>query len=191
MKQLFFIVIFIFLVFVFAIYVLWPQYKEFSVLDRKVGQMEENLAQTKGYYESLVALKEKLKNYEIALEKIDSALPKTNNLPSLFNVLSQKVLSSGLVLKSVSPAKATNKVLAASQDGSVEGQNIPPALNPAIQESYVNLEILGPVSAFEDFLRSLEKSARLIEVQELSLSKSENAKDKFPSFSLLLKTYSY
>lgn len=189
MKQLFIIVIAIFLVFVFSIYVLRPQYKEFSALDRKVRQMEENLSQAKDYYEGLVVLNEKLESYQIALEKIDSALPQKNNLPSLFNILSQKVLASGLVLKSVSPAKTTSK--ASLQPGLTDGQDAALALNPAIQESFVSLEILGPVVALEDFLRSIEKSARLIEVQKISLSKSENAKDKFPSFSLLLKTYSY
>ena len=60
----------------------------------------------------------------------------------------------------------------------------------AIKEINMSLSLSGTYSAFKDFLRALEGSSRMIEVENISFSASEKISEPI-SFSVRIKTHSY
>ncbi|MBM3257972.1 MAG: hypothetical protein FJZ05_02040, partial [Candidatus Nealsonbacteria bacterium] len=80
---------------------------------------------------------------------------------------------SGLVLESISPFT----VAAVSSMTNVK-------------EISMSLKVSGSYSALKSFLAVLEKSARLIEIEDISFSSPTNNQDLF-SFSLKVKIHSY
>jgi len=100
-------------------------------------------------------------------------LPKEIDLPRMYDFFQKEASSAGLVLKNESfTAGAIQK----------EG--------PALRENGFNLEVVGSYAALKNFLASMEKSARVIEVERISFSSPEKKESVF-SFSLSVKFYSY
>lgn len=151
---------------------LWPKYKEVKLLEKDITAKETELQQEDQYFSSLKKLKEELKQYQETLSKIDSALPNNPSLPSFLNFIQKESSQSGLILKDMSPFTS-----------SLSGEN------PEIKETRMSLTLEGSYSSFKDFLSLLEKSARIIEVENISFSSSE--KDSPFVFNLKIKFHSY
>ncbi len=137
---------------------------------------EEKRAEIRGREEYLSNLKktaEDLKNYQIQLSKINSALPSDLELEVLLDFLQKASSQSGLVLKDIKP-----QLTQPSPD--LEG----------IKESELTLAVSGVYSSFKNFLSVLEMTARLIEVKSISFS-STPEKEGPQDFNLKIKVYSY
>ena len=159
--------------------ILWPKFQELKIIQKNIEEKKAELQSKKEYFSKLNEIKIELGKYEEELSKINSALPENPSLPTFFNFLQKTSSQTGLVLKevgafSVSPSKDF----------------------PNLQETTLSLKLLGSYSSFKDFLSTLEKSARLIETENISFSSpeakpgAEEEKEPF-AFNLKLKTYSY
>jgi len=104
--------------------------------------------------DNLTGTAENLKNYQIQLSKIDSALPDTPELPALFDFLQKSASQSGLVLKGLEATSGTQ-----AEEG--------------LRETRLNLLLIGSYTSFKNFLSVLEYSSRLIETESLTFSSSE------------------
>jgi len=160
-----------FLTLVLGIFLVWPEYQELKGLKSKITEKEGELQTLKEHFLELDDLSKNLKQYEVELSKIDSALPDGFDLPSLLNYLQEAASGTGLILKSFSPVSST-------------------PFKGKIKEFRLSLGFSGSYSAFKNFLSSLEKSARLIEVENISFS-SPLGEEKPFDFSLGIKVYSY
>ncbi len=158
--------------FVFWLAILWPKYQDFRALDKMIGEKEEELQQEEQYFSNLNQIKTELENYEEALSKINSAFPDDPSLPALFSFLQKASSQSGLILKGISPF------------ASYISESM-----PNIKETQFSLQVSGSYSSFKEFVSILEKSARKIEVENISFFSPKEG--SLFLFNLGLKIHSY
>ncbi len=152
--------------------ILWPRFQDLREIQAEMGRVSGELQYQEQYFSQLADIQEQFKNYEEKLSKINSALPNDPSLASLFNFLQKASSQSGLILKGISPFTASYS----------EG-------NPSLRKTQFSLELSGSYPSFKEFLSAIEKSARLIEVENISFSTPKEG-DTF-TFNLRIKVYSY
>lgn len=165
----FYIVIFFSLSFFLIIFLIFPKYQNLNSLKKEIFEKEDELSSQEKYFETLRETSEELKKYEDSLSKVDTALPKNPSLPELLNFIQKTSSQSGLSLKGISPAVTSP----------LEGE---------IKETRINFLLVGSYSDFKNFLSILEKSARLIDIENFSFS---SPKEGQFNFNLAIKVYSY
>lgn len=150
----------------------WPQYQNLREVRLKIQEKKAELQYKEEHFSNLRKISEEVKNYEPELLKINSALPQTPSLPSLFNFLSKTAVQNGLVFKNIG-----SFVVAPSKE------------KAGIKEVSLDIAVAGSYPAFKNFLSALEKTARFIEVENIGFS-SPQEKELF-SFNLRIKAHSY
>lgn len=151
-------------------FLIFPNYQNLTFLKKEISQKEADLSAQEKYFQDIQNITEELKKYETAISKIDSALPAGLFLPELLNLIQVKASQSGLALKGIGPAA------------------IVPAGEKGLKEIKVDLILIGNYSDFKNFLSILEKSARLIEIENISFSSLAEGP---LTFNLTIKVYSY
>jgi len=155
-----------------GVLLLWPRFQDLRTIQAAFENISEEIQYQEQYFSQLADIQNKFKDYEEKLFKIDSALPNDPSLASLFNFLQKASSQSGLILKGISP-------LAVSYSEK----------NPNLRKTQFSLEVSGSYSAFKEFLSTVERSARMIEVENVSFS-TPNEGDTI-TFNLRIKVYSY
>ncbi len=163
----------LFIVLVLGFYLVAPEYQEFRDSQLELSKKEAEFEGREAYFLEVANTFRKLKIYEDELEKIDSALPASPSLASLIYFLQKKSAETGLILQAANLRKISS--IAKTSD---------------IKETRFYLEFFGSYFAFKNFLSSLEKSARLIEVESVSFASLKDTDETYP-FKLIIKTYSY
>lgn len=173
------IIIGLILLLALGIAVIFPKYQNLNLLQLKVKEKEAELQSEKEYFSNLSEISEKLKKYEESLSKINSALAAEPRLPALFNFLQTAASQNGLVLKKIAPTLPSPLKEELVEEGwSLE-----------IRETGINLAVAGSYSSFKNFLSTLEKTARMIELESISFSTVEEVGPI--NFNLRIKVYSY
>ena len=150
----------------------FPIFQKFRETQAEIKIKETDLENNQEYLAALNDMYSKFEELKPQLSKIDSALPKEPSLPNFLDFIQKTVGENGLVLTEISFSEAK-----------------PIQEKEKIKETSLELNITGKYSAFKNLLLSLEKSARLIEVANISFS-SENL-EEVPSFDLTIKVHSY
>jgi len=131
------------------VFVVWPKYQELQDLNEKVAQQRINLEKSEKYISNLEDLDSRLKDHKGQLEKIEMALPSEAGLPSLLNFVYQTSKDTNLNFKRV---------------GSI---STPPSKED-VKRAEVNITLVGSYKAFRSFVRTIEESARVIDVKKAS-----------------------
>ena len=173
MKKSFSIPILLFVVLLLLIYLVWPQYQEFKDLKNQVDEKQAELSETEKYLSELSQISEKLSNYQDSLVKIESALPQDSSLSSLLSFFQKESSENGLLLKNVNPTERKRK-------------EEPKGILAKVKETYISLNLTGTYPSLKGFLESLEKSSRLIEVENISI---DAAKEELPEYDILIKVH--
>lgn len=168
MKQALFGIILLFIVFLLGVYLVAPKYTQVRTLQKEVAKEELVLQQKQGYFSILQKISEGSKTHKEVLEKIQAALPEEFSLPSLLNFLQSKAAENGLILKNIG--------------------EVVPLPSAKIKEGGLHLVLRGTLPSFENFLKGLEKSSRLIEVETISLKQTGV---EMPEFNLLIKVRAF
>lgn len=155
-----------------GIFLVWPNYLKFQNFQQQIKNKETELQYLEEYYQDLADLSEKLKGYQEELSKIDSALPESPDLPSFANFFQKTASENGLILKSLGSFSIN-----------------PLAQKTEIKEISFSPELSGSYSSFKNFLKALEKSSRMIEVENISFSSPKEG--EIFDFKLEIKTHSY
>lgn len=180
MKKSFFIPILFFLCLLLIAFLVLPKYRLLKDLKEELKVQNSNFQQEKAYFQKIEEAADKLKNYQDSLAKIEIALPPTPSLPTLLDYLQKVARQSGLLLSMMSPGAQ------AAVGQAPEGEQAP-SLN--LKKSGVALGLVGSYEGFKEYLRALERSARIIEVQSVSVEPGEE--DGLLEFALQLTVYSY
>jgi Tfp pilus assembly protein PilO len=175
MLVIFLIVVNLLLIFFLVV----PKYTEFMSLRQKLGERQAEFDGKYNYYAEVSQKARELQANKEAIDKIDSALPTNVSFGDLVYFLQKKSAEDGLVIKNFQLVKST-------------------VINPQsnIKEIIISLNLLGSYSAFKNFISSLEKSARLFELPNISFSSISSGSagalqgQSYP-FILTIKTYSY
>jgi Tfp pilus assembly protein PilO len=170
------VIIYIFIIFLClilgVIFFGWPEYKNFNNLKLQIEERKAELENKNKYFSELNSISLKLKEYGSDLSKIDSALPTTSIVPDVINFLAEKSSQNGLILEKVKLDKIS-----------------PLEKDSKIQKISLTLSLSGFYPALRSFVYSLQKSAKLIEVDSIMFSESQPG--GIFSFNLRIKTYSY
>ncbi|KKP32966.1 MAG: hypothetical protein A2312_02405 [Candidatus Staskawiczbacteria bacterium RIFOXYB2_FULL_32_9] len=158
----------------------FPKYVEFKNLQTEVALKEAEYNAKYAYYAEILNISNELERRKESLNKIDTALPDITSLAPLVYFLQKKTSESGLIVKDLFFTKAS----------AISAKD-------AVKEVSFSLNINGNYSALKNFLFSLEKSASLFEVINISFGSSPNliggANKSMQNHSFLLeiKTHSY
>lgn len=157
---------------IFGVVLLLPKFQYSGVILKSLKNKEAEIQYKEKYFSEINQISTELEKYQTELSKIDSALPFDPSLPSLLDFLQKASSQSGLVLKGISP------IITA-----------PSEVFTNLKETKFSIVVAGSYSSFKEFLLVLEKSARLIEVEDISFSFPEQ-KESF-DFNLRIKVYNY
>jgi len=187
MKNYSFYTLIIFLLSLFLIsFLIFPKYQKFNSLKKEILEKERELSSQGEYFETLQKTSEELKKYETSLSKIGAALPKNLSLPELLNFMQKASSQSGLFLKEISPA-----LTAPLEKSAPEGQASPNTVGRGeIKETRINFLLVGSYPDLKNFLFILEKSSRLIDIENVSFSLPKE-KEGPSNFAITIKVYSY
>lgn len=149
----------------------WPQLQEFFSLKEELKAKESQLEEKKEYFSRLKEHEEKLKDYSEELEKIDYALPDKPSPPAIFSFFQQLCSVNGLVLENISAQKLSD-----ADKGS-----------GSLKDFGFSATVSGSYDNFKDFLDTLYKNSRIIDVETVSFkSPSEGS---FFEIGLNLRTH--
>ena len=165
------------LVLIIGLVLFFPKYQDFRFVKLQLNTKEKEILDKQEYFSEIDRISEKLKEYPGELAKIDSALPFNPSLPFLFDFFQKISSQNGLILKNISGGYASSSSSSSSS-------------SPSIKEIKISLSLSGSYPAFKNFLTSLEKSARLIEVESISFSFFPETGSAV-SFNVIVKTHSY
>jgi len=162
---------------------LWPQYQDLQSLHQEIKNKQDELQKTNDFFANLAKAKTELQNYSSEdLAKLDAALPKdpSNYLPALFNYLQTTAGQTGLAFKEISGV-----TISQSKE------------RPSLREVVFNVQLVGSYASLKNWLSQINKSARIIEVENISFAfekssaeKTKGAPESF-TFKIKLKTFSY
>jgi len=157
-------------------------------LQSQIEIKEQELKEKQEYFAGIQTISDNLVQYQEFLDKIEQSLPQKVSLASLLSFFQGRALGSGLVMEDLSPSQASQK--ASSQRVSAGEQ-----VEEKIKETGFRLSVVGSFASFENFLRTLEKSSRLIEIASVTFEDGEVSEEGEGAvnfeFDLVLKVYSY
>ncbi|PIP24809.1 MAG: hypothetical protein COX34_02195 [Candidatus Nealsonbacteria bacterium CG23_combo_of_CG06-09_8_20_14_all_36_12] len=172
MRKPLFITITFLLIVAISFGLILPSFEKFKTLSFKVQQKEKELKELEDYLSHLQKISLQLKEFSPQLAKIDQALTADAYLPNLFVFLQGTSAENGARLDDI-------KI---SRTGSLKEKEY-------LQEREINLKLSGFYPNFKNFLSALEKSARLIGINNISFS--TKSPKEIPHFDLTIKVYSY
>lgn len=189
-KKLLIAIIIFGLSFVIGLVFCFPKFQQMRAAQQQLTSKEAELEEKKAYFEEIDILSEKLKQYPKELAIIDFALPDDFSLPFLFDFFEKIISKNGLSLTNISQSSVSQSSPRSSRS-SVEQENLEDAeLGNKLKESRTILSLTGSYSSFKNFLYYMEKSARLIEVENASFSLPQEEGSTI-NFNLRVKTNSY
>ena len=173
-----------------AFFVILPEYEALNSKNLQVEEKKSEFKKINDYFEDLSLQNEELEKYELEIAKIDSALPDNPSMPSVFYFIQNTAEENEISLTEVNMGYSRIK------EGIEESEILD------IKENRFSVSVVGSYSSFKDFLSVLEKSARLIEIEEIyfsSFGKTEattelivfSPSEDIFSFDLEMKVYSY
>jgi len=184
MSRLIFIFLGIVAIIAIGFFLIWPKYQKLESLKIDIENKELELRQTEDYFAKLERTAEDLKEYQDQLSKIDLALPNDSSFAaiSLINFVGNASDTNGLILKKLKSFSITSPKLPAQASG------VPAQPQSKVKDVSVDFEVSGSYFALKNFIQTLENSAKIIEVENLSFSVE---KEEVPSIDLKIKTFSY
>jgi Tfp pilus assembly protein PilO len=176
--------------FVIGLVFSFPKFQQMRVAQKQLESKETELEEKKAYFKEIDILSEKLKEHPEELAIVDFALPDDFSLPFLFDFFEKIISRNGLSLTNISQSSSPQSSSRSSRSSAIEENLEETEPGDKLGEGRTNLSLAGSYSSFKNFLYSVEKSARLIEVENtyFSLSQDESTAIKF---NIRVRTNSY
>jgi len=195
-------------------YYLWlPEYNRFEDARLTLEAKKAQIASAEEHFSKLRNLSRRLEEHQDEIEKIDSALPVEFSISALFDFIQKNSSKNGLILEEIhlddsslsglgktAPVENASPVEQTGQQGDAQQGDIPRESKNIINEIPFSISVFGSYSGFKDFITSVYKNARIIEVDSIDFSSDYDAeaaemgavegKDLF-IFNLNLKTHHY
>lgn len=151
-----------------------PRYEEMVWARQRLSAQKEALRAEEARLAELTAIRQRLLQQSAALEKASSSLPLYPDAMSIFLFVRTKAGENGLM---VSGAPSVSTEYITGRSGSA-----------GIRSVEMGISLAGPYPALRGFVRSLESSARLIRVTNIS---SREGEDGGPTHQLTLEAFYY
>lgn len=199
MKKAIFLPIFSFLIFAAVLYGLVPPLSKAQSLAGVLAKQIIALQETKDYFANLQAAAEQLDQNSGILANVAEALPTEFFLPSLMGFFQTTAAESGLLLRDFNYSETGSE----TGSGTITQEKSAPAdvsANSFIKTTSFNLTLNGSMASFQNFLKNLETSSRLLDVERINFQAPSEAqvsagqgsnKNSDSDFVISVKTYSY
>ena len=194
MKKAIFLPILLFLIFIAILYGLISPLSRARLLASELKKQTIALQETKDYFTNLQAAAEQLDQNPGILANVAEALPVEFFLPSLMGFFQTISAENGLLLRDFNYSET---------GGAIMPENSAPTTttnNSFIKTTAFNLTLNGNMASFQNFLKNLEASSRLLDVgqinfqapssEKVSAGKGDN-ENSGSDFVISVKTYSY
>jgi len=157
------IAICLFLTLLLTYFLLMPEYNTFKNLRLELGKKRAEYNAEYQYFSEIANLYSELQSREEDIQRVDDALPVGSNFGNLVYYFQNQASADGLTVKSLflSKSSSTDAKTSAKNKKSDQGQG-------AMNDIIFSLNLMGSYSSLENFIVSLEKSARLFEVTNIS-----------------------
>lgn len=132
-----------------TILVVFPQYQNWKFATITLKTRQQEATDQDKYFEEVKKTSRTLENYQTAILKINTALPDGPKLPELLNFIQKLASQTGLLLKKI---------------GTIETREISQS---KLKETKIEISLSGSYESFKNFLSVLQRSARLIEVENI------------------------
>lgn len=200
MKKAIFLPTFVFLIFVAILYGLVPPLARARSLANDLQKQKAALQETKDYFANLQVVADQLDQNLNILANMAAALPTEFSLPSLMGFFQTTSAESGLLLRNFSYDEMNAS--AAPVNNSAPDSTTAVVVAPnMIKTISFNLTLGGQIASFENFLKNLENSSRLLDVEQINFQAPSEVKTIGTGqagsqkgdidFTILVKTYSY
>lgn len=154
-----------------SFFLIWPKYQEFGMLEQEILEKKSELESQDEYFKDLELLSVELEKRQEFLLKIDAAITEKRSLPELLNFLQKTASQSRTVIRALAP--------------SFIGLD----LEKGVNVTRLNIQLDGSYVGLKEFISNIEKSARLIEVNNITFSYPED--EELFSFNINMTIYSY
>lgn len=148
MKRIFTIPILMFASSMIFLYLVLPQISDQETTKKSFLKTEQDVKNRQDYLNGLKNTLLEMAVYQETLQRIEASLPGEISLADLIGFFNQKAEENGLTLKSVAPVQITS----------------------TSTQSF-SISLSGGISSFESFLKDLETSSRLVDVETVFLQK--------------------
>ena len=152
-------------------FLILPKYQSYSGIKKEVAARLAEFQSQEEYISRLRSTHERIENYQESLAKIQSAIPEKRLLPDLLSLFQETASQSGLIMEKVTPSFVASDLV------------------KDIRVTRINLTLKGDYAGLKNFIKTIEKSARLIEVDSVYFRYPE--KGTLFTFSLTLTVQSY
>ena len=197
------ITICLFIILLLTFFLVMPEYNTFKSLRLELGQKRAEYNAEYEYFSAIANIYNEIQGRKESLEKIDDALPVGSNFGDLVYYFQNQATADGLIIKSLFLSKSSSPNTKKSAQPFSAAENGEETYQQQINMSDIvfSLNLMGSYSALENFLVSLEKSARLFEVRTISFGSQSaeqvsEAETQFQTeetynFNLEIATHSY
>lgn len=145
--------------------VLLPAWSGVSDLRKEVGLKKTAIDLEKKIIEKLNAINQVLDSQKSNVERLEQAIPSSEQKPELISIMESLANQNGLSLVSLSVELPTSDSGAVSN----RGRAVPTARD-VIGKLQVNINASGTYSSFKSWLAAVEKSLRIIDVNKIIFS---------------------
>ncbi len=163
------IVVFVAVILVLLSSLVFKKYETLNLVKGQISIKEDELQYQEEYFQKLKNISDKLQENKDSLLKIESALPKSPQVPELLAFIQKSTSQSGLMLGDI------NLGLMSAEDN--------------IKKTKVNFILIGDYIGLKKFISFIENSSRLTDVNSIYFSYPE--KGELFKFNLKITAYSY
>ena len=179
------------------LFLLMPKLSELSVLKQEVSLKEEELALKQNNLNFVLNSLREAEYYKEIINNLKAAIPSDFFSADLFGFFQEKAEESRLIFEGISEGQNETESVGAGAEASpvepgIESQTA--VVNSKIKEFNFSLQVQGSIENFEAFLKQLELSSRLVEVNNFSfknVSSFESEDGEMPEFNVEAKVYHY
>ena len=156
-----------------AIFYAWPQFNRYMALRRDTAALERISAALDEAASARDVLADKIRSVSKGdLDRIERALPKTNDREGLIRVIEFYGVQSGVQIKNLTLSDDSAQAAGASIDSAVpKPGGVEDASDSGLQKKVsIRIEVTGAYQNVKRFIDSLERNIRIVDVQGISFS---------------------
>lgn len=168
-NSLFEVVILLVVVVLLVVFVLRPKYNTTKVKAKELATAQNQYKTVENDKQTMVKLIERLHNSKDDIALVDQALPLQGRITSLDLLVDNLVSTAGMQLASIESDESNSGVVAGDKKLLAD----PYGASRTLHTTIANITVTGPVEQFRQLLKLIETNSRLMDVDSISISKSD------------------
>ena len=171
--------------------VLWPAFKDYKDAKAGLTATQIKLIEKNVTLDQMDLLMSNYEGEEARLADLKEALPTTPSVPDLIADLEELVFLNTMSISKLSVTEVVDPTGGAepksSQDEIIQEDPSGAFVKPKLVTLKIDLAVVGTADRFANFLESIEKNLRLLEVKILNIEIGDG--EEIPMFDMVIETY--